>query len=70
MKLPPLDTEAAREVLEGLCQKHDVACSAPRTVSRLLDKLVGEFLEVRREGGGRKGRREGGRETKRSEEEK
>ncbi|TFJ82149.1 hypothetical protein NSK_006478 [Nannochloropsis salina CCMP1776] len=45
VKLPPLDTEEAREVLEGLCQKHDVACSAPRTVPRLLDKLVGEFLE-------------------------
>ncbi|KAM3568039.1 hypothetical protein VYU27_009831 [Nannochloropsis oceanica] len=45
VKLPPLDTEEARTVLEALCKKHDVACSNPRTVPRLLDKLVGEFLE-------------------------
>jgi lysyl-tRNA synthetase class II len=60
VKLPPLDTEEARTMLEALCKKHDVACSNPRTVPRLLDKLVGEFLEVRKEGG--RGRKEGGRE--------
>lgn len=32
--------------LEGLCTKHEVDCSAPRTTSRLLDKLVGHFIEV------------------------
>lgn len=48
--LPPLDSEEARAVLDALCVQHDVACGAPRTVARLLDKLVGEFLEVRRVG--------------------
>jgi lysyl-tRNA synthetase, class II len=33
-------------MLDALCVKHDVACGAPRTVARLLDKLVGEFLEA------------------------
>lgn len=26
--------------------KHNVDCSAPRTAARLLDKLVGDFIEV------------------------
>lgn len=40
-----LKTKAANEFLSNLCQKHNVECPAPRTTSRLLDKLVGEFLE-------------------------
>lgn len=28
-----------------MCVKHNVDCSAPRTVTRLVDKLVGEYLE-------------------------
>ncbi|XP_043216614.1 lysine--tRNA ligase-like isoform X2 [Amphibalanus amphitrite] len=39
------NTEAARAELDRLCVKHEVDCAAPRTTARLLDKLVGEFLE-------------------------
>jgi lysyl-tRNA synthetase class II len=28
-----------------LCAKHKINCSPPQTTARLLDKLVGEFLE-------------------------
>ena len=31
--------------LAALCEKHNVDCKAPKTTARLLDKLVGEFLE-------------------------
>ena len=40
-----LTTEASRQKLEAACAKYDVACPAPRTTMRLLDKLVGHFLE-------------------------
>ena len=46
MKLPPLDSDEARDALDKICRDHNVGCSEPRTVARLLDKLVGEFLEV------------------------
>lgn len=48
VKLPnpaELNTPESNEFLSKLCQKHEVECPAPRTSSRLLDKLVGEFLE-------------------------
>jgi lysyl-tRNA synthetase class 2 len=48
VKLPPADqfhTEATRKFLDDLCVKHNVDCSAPRTATRLTDKLVGEYLE-------------------------
>ncbi|XP_074616109.1 lysine--tRNA ligase-like isoform X1 [Acropora palmata] len=38
-------TPEARQLFDDLCVKHNVECSAPRTTTRLLDKLVGEFLE-------------------------
>lgn len=38
-------TEESRKFFDELCVKHEVDCSPPRTVARLLDKLVGEFLE-------------------------
>jgi len=47
-KLPAPDTlhtEEARQILDQLCVKHGVECTPPRTSSRLLDKLVGDFLE-------------------------
>jgi len=47
-KLPSpeeLDTAESRLQLDQLCVKHEVECGAPRTASRLLDKLVGHFLE-------------------------
>ncbi|OHT17579.1 lysyl-tRNA synthetase family protein [Tritrichomonas foetus] len=44
--LPPLeDTPETAKVLEELCKKHKVDCPPPRTVARMLDKLVGEFVE-------------------------
>lgn len=48
VKLPDpttFDSEETRKFLDDLCVKHEVDCSAPRTVARLLDKLVGEFIE-------------------------
>ncbi|TKR72607.1 hypothetical protein L596_020026 [Steinernema carpocapsae] len=47
-KLPDpskLDTPEARDLLDKLAVEHKVDCSAPRTTARLLDKLVGEYLE-------------------------
>lgn len=47
-KLPEPDqltTEEARKFLSDLCEKHEVECPPPRTSARLLDKLVGDFLE-------------------------
>ncbi|KAK7114799.1 lysine--tRNA ligase-like isoform X2 [Littorina saxatilis] len=38
-------TEETRKYFDSLCIKNNVDCPAPRTVARLLDKLVGEFLE-------------------------
>nr|XP_058954595.1 lysine--tRNA ligase-like [Pocillopora verrucosa] len=48
VKLPPpseFGTSETRQILDDLCIKHNVDCSSPRTITRLLDKLVGEFLE-------------------------
>lgn len=48
VKLPApdqLNSEEARKTLSDLCEKHGVECPPPRTAARLLDKLVGEFLE-------------------------
>lgn len=48
-KLPPtdqFDTEETRKLLDDICAEKDVECPPPRTTARLLDKLVGEFLEV------------------------
>ncbi|XP_048752696.2 lysine--tRNA ligase-like isoform X2 [Ostrea edulis] len=40
------ESEGTRKFLDDLCVKHQVECPAPRTVARLLDKLVGEFIEA------------------------
>ncbi|CAG5124790.1 unnamed protein product [Candidula unifasciata] len=48
VKFPPateLHTEAARKFLDDLAVKHGVECPPPRTSSRLLDKMVGDFIE-------------------------
>ncbi|SCV69653.1 BQ2448_1047 [Microbotryum intermedium] len=37
--------DEANAFLRRVCQKHNVDCSEPRTNARLLDKLVGEFIE-------------------------
>jgi len=47
-KLPApenLHTEEARLALDKICVGKGVECAAPRTAARLLDKLVGEYLE-------------------------
>ncbi|KAF8971268.1 hypothetical protein BDZ97DRAFT_1788623 [Flammula alnicola] len=48
VKFPPgetLHTEETNRFLRELCVKHNVDCSEPRTNARMLDKLVGEFIE-------------------------
>uniref|UniRef100_A0A1B0GH73 Lysine--tRNA ligase n=2 Tax=Lutzomyia longipalpis TaxID=7200 RepID=A0A1B0GH73_LUTLO len=48
VKFPSADTLSTKEAnsfLSTLCEKHQVECPPPRTSARLLDKLVGEFLE-------------------------
>ena len=46
VKLPKnLESEETRKMLDDLCVKHNVECAKPRSTSRLLDKLVGEFIE-------------------------
>ncbi|KAI0221135.1 Lysine--tRNA ligase [Lamellibrachia satsuma] len=47
-KLPPADqfnTPEMKKFLDKLCTEKGVECKTPRTTARLLDKLVGEFLE-------------------------
>ncbi|CAO3681576.1 unnamed protein product [Umbelopsis ramanniana] len=49
VKFPPADTlhtEETTKFLSDLCIKNNVECGAPRTSARLLDKLVGDFIEV------------------------
>lgn len=48
VKFPPmteLGSEATNKFISDVCIKHNVECPAPRTSARLLDKLVGEFIE-------------------------
>lgn len=50
VKLPSATTyhtEESRKFFDDLCVKFGVDCSPPRTTSRLLDKLVGHFLETK-----------------------
>lgn len=34
-------------VLDEICKSRDVQCNAPRTVNRLLDKLIGRYVETK-----------------------
>ena len=48
VKLPApdtLDTPEARNVFDKIAREKNVDCPEPRTTARLLDKLVGEYLE-------------------------
>lgn len=48
VKFPPgeeLANATTQKFLSDLCIKHNVDCSEPRTNARLIDKLVGEFIE-------------------------
>lgn len=44
-KFPPMESPEMPAFLEDLCKKYEVECRPPRTVARLVDKLVGHFLE-------------------------
>jgi lysyl-tRNA synthetase class II len=44
-KFPAMEDPEMPKFLEALCVKHNVDCRPPRTVARLVDKLVGHFLE-------------------------
>jgi len=44
-KFPSMESPEMPAFLEAMCKKHDVECRPPRTVARLVDKLVGHFLE-------------------------
>jgi lysyl-tRNA synthetase class 2 len=45
VQLTNLESEETRKLLMELCEKHGVDCPEPKTTSRLLDKLCGEFIE-------------------------
>ncbi|OSS44237.1 hypothetical protein B5807_11026 [Epicoccum nigrum] len=47
-KFPPADqlhTAESNKFLRRICEKLNVQCSEPKTNARLIDKLVGEFIE-------------------------
>eukprot|EP00934_Nitzschia_sp_Nitz4_P004369 Nitzschia sp. Nitz4//scaffold254_size28068//12095//14267//NITZ4_008151-RA/size28068-augustus-gene-0.30-mRNA-1//1//CDS//3329544331//4359//frame0 len=44
-KLPALDDPDCADKLIALLAEHNLECSPPQTIPRLLDTLVGEFLE-------------------------
>jgi len=45
-KIPqPLESEEARVFLDKKCAELKIVCPAPRSTARLLDKLVGHFIE-------------------------
>ncbi len=44
-KIPVLESPECGPFLERALKKHNIACSNPRTVARMVDKLVGHFLE-------------------------
>lgn len=41
-----LATEETRVFFDKLCKEKGVDCSNPRSTPRLIDKLVGHFIEV------------------------
>lgn len=46
MKLPEvLESDEANKFFDNACFIHKVVCSPPKSSSRLIDKLVGEFIE-------------------------
>lgn len=44
-KFPSMESPEMTSFLESICKKYQVECRPPRTVARLVDKLVGHFLE-------------------------
>lgn len=41
-----LGSQETNDFLKGLLKEYDIQCSPPHTTARLLDKLVGHFIEV------------------------
>ncbi|XP_060894451.1 lysine--tRNA ligase isoform X1 [Labrus mixtus] len=49
VKFPPsdsYDSAETRKFFDDLCAQKGVECPSPRTTARLLDKMVGDYLEV------------------------
>ena len=44
-KIPQLDDPQADDILRALLAQHEVELAPPHTTARMLDALVGEFLE-------------------------
>ena len=44
-KIPNLSLPSTRDFLDKKCKELDVECKDPRSMGRLLDKLVGHFIE-------------------------
>jgi len=40
-----LSSHDSKIFIDDLCKKHKVECTEPRSVSRLIDKLVEAFIE-------------------------
>lgn len=40
-----LESPEAHDFFDKMCKKHNVVCSEPRTTARLIDKLIGHFVE-------------------------
>jgi len=40
-----LSSKETRELLDAICRKNSVRCDKPRTTARLIDKLVGHYIE-------------------------
>lgn len=45
VKFPPLSDPNLEQFLDDLLKSHELECTPPRTVARMLDKLVGDFIE-------------------------
>jgi lysyl-tRNA synthetase class 2 len=46
IKIPlPLESDQCNQYLKDCCKRFNVDCGLPHTTTRLLDKLVGHFLE-------------------------
>ncbi|KAL4092616.1 Lysine--tRNA ligase [Phytophthora ramorum] len=45
VQIPIEDPEKCLPLLEQLVTKYELECAAPRSIARLLDKLVGHFIE-------------------------
>lgn len=45
LKFPAMEAPEMGKFLEDICKKNNIECRPPRTVARLVDKLVGHYLE-------------------------